>query len=247
MMFLCACTIYGQDGKIMNSDRLYLLSPPETVNPFPDEAFHPLSLPDTTITQNAATTADEDTSEVSDKPKLLPDKMSFGETFFWGEHGLWRRLGISSELSPEVRKHELGLRRTMLTIHQISGFATVALMWTTAYYGQQVINGHTNLGNTKSNLATATILAYSFTALMSLLSPPPLIRRDEEGTIGTHKLLAWIHVAGMIITPILANNIKERIPGTHQSFLNLDRAHVHQVAGYITTAVFTAAMITVTF
>lgn len=189
---------------------------------------------------------DEDSTAQPVQAKLLPDNLSFIERSFWGEHGLFRSTGLAP-LTPESRKAELGLRRTMLTAHQIGGFVTLAAMLTTCYYGQRVIDGRRDLGDTKSTLAGITVLSYSVTGLLALLSPPPMLRRDEQSTTNTHKLLAWAHVAGMILTPILANNIHERAPGTHKQIWNMDKAHFHQVSGYITTALFTAAMLTVTF
>jgi hypothetical protein len=79
------------------------------------------------------------------------------------------------------------------------------------------------------------------TGLLSVLSPPPLIRRDETSTTTIHKTLAWVHAAGMILTPILGLAINKR--GTSIS----DKAHYHQIAAYITTAVFAASMIIITF
>ena len=183
-----------------------------------------------------------DTTFVTTKPRLLPKNISFAENFLWGENGFFRKVGLSLPLTPEVRKHELEIRRTMLTAHQIGGFATLGLMLATVYYGQKVIDGQRQLGDTHQTLAGLTIASYTLTGLLAILSPPPLIRRDdEESTTTIHKTLAWLHVAGMIITPILASYI-----GGHKSF-NIDKAHVHQIAGYLTTAVFAASLIVVTF
>jgi hypothetical protein len=179
------------------------------------------------------------------KPKLLPDNMSLMERGLWGESGLLRSIGISSPLTPEVRKHELAVRRTMLSIHQIGGFITLGFMLATCYYGQKIIDGgvtgRRNYQSTKNTLVAFTISSYSLTALLSILSPPPLIRRDESSTTTTHKTLAWLHVAGMIVTPILGTLISRN----HK--FNMDAAHVHQIGGYITTAIFAASMIVVTF
>jgi len=179
------------------------------------------------------------------KPKLLPDKMSLMEKGLWGEHGILRGIGLAPELTRESRIKELQLRRTMLSIHQIGGFASLGLMLATCYYGQRIIDGgvegRRNYESTKNALVTATIATYSLTALLSILSPPPLIRRDEFSTTTLHKTLAWLHVAGMIITPILGSLIN-----THRVF-HTDKAHYHQVAGYLTTAIFASAMIVITF
>ena len=175
------------------------------------------------------------------EPKLLPDRMSFGEKFFWGKSGLFRELGIVGPLSLSERKNELKIRRTMLTAHQIAGFTTLALMWTTAYFGQRVIDGNRRLGDTHQAFVTATILSYALTGLLAVLSPPPLIRRDEVGTVTIHKTLAWIHLTGMILTPIIGGMIR------HRHSFNMKAARFHQVAGYLTTATFTAAVLVIVF
>ncbi len=175
------------------------------------------------------------------QPKLLPENMSFMEKLLWGEDGLTRKTGLVDPLSPEEREYELSIRRSMLTAHQIGGFTTLALMLTADYFGQRVIDGHRRLGDNHQLFVAATLVSYSLTALLAVLSPPPLIRRDEESTTTIHKTLAWIHAAGMIATPILGGMI-----GGRRHF-NISKAHFHQIAAYITTAVFASAMIVVTF
>ena len=177
------------------------------------------------------------------KTRLLPENISFGEKLFWGENGIFRTIGIVGPLAPEERKSELDIRRFMLTTHQISGFVTLALMMTAAYYGQRTLdaNGSRTLGNTHIEFVDATIVTYSLTALLAVLSPPPLIRRDEESTTTLHKTLAWIHAIGMIVTPILGSYVETK------RRLNIDQAHFHQVAGYITTGVFATSLIVITF
>lgn len=175
------------------------------------------------------------------KPRLLPKRISFMEKFLWGEKGFVRNIGLVPPLTPDERINELHIRRTMLTAHQIGGFTTLALMLSAAYFGQRVIDGNRRMGDIHQTLVTATMISYSLTGLLAILSPPPLIRRDEGGTVVIHKTLAWIHLAGMIITPILGSMI-----GGRRHF-NINKAHFHQVAGYITTAVFTASMLVITF
>ena len=176
------------------------------------------------------------------KVKLLPDNISFGEKLFWGENGIFRSLGLASPLTIESRKSELSLRRGMLTAHMIGGFTTLGLMYATVFVGQKMIDGRRDLLPTHQTLVLATVVSYSLTGLLSILSPPPLIRRDDDsGTITIHKILAWIHVAGMIITPILGSLIAQ-----HRNY-NETMARVHQISAYFTTAVFTAAMIVITF
>jgi hypothetical protein len=65
------------------------------------------------------------------------------------------------------------------------------------------------------------------------------------GTTTIHKLLAWIHVAGMILTPIIGSTVSQRT-NNRTLGINIDKAHFHQYAGYLTTAVFAASMIVIT-
>jgi len=171
--------------------------------------------------------------------RLLPANMSFMERGLWGEDGFLRNVGIASPLTPEVRKTELGLRRTMLTAHQIGGFVTLGLMVSAVYTGQKVLNGDPAFRNTHQSLVLGTIISYSVTGALAILSPPPSIRRDEVSTITIHKTLAWVHFAGMILTPILGAAIHRNSTASKERF--------HQVSAYITTATFAASMIVVTF
>jgi hypothetical protein len=208
-------------------------------------SIYPHAIIDTTIEESSP---EGDTLVQEEKPKLLPDQISFGEKLFWGENGVFRGLGIASPLTPEVRRHELVVRRTMLTMHQIGGFLALAAMIGTAWTGQRTIDLPRNkaLKTAHQKMIVATITTYSITGLLSILSPPPLIRRDEGGTTAIHKTLAWFHVAGMILTPILGSMVSQR--GVKGSLgINIDKAHFHQYAGYITTAIFAASMIVITF
>ncbi len=198
-----------------------------------------------TLTSDTST---HDSASAAPKRKLLPDNMSWMERSLWGEAGMIRGIGIASPLTPEVRKSELGLRRTMLSIHQIGGFVTVGLMAATCYYGQRYLNTYPNvtegnahsLYNTHQSLVTATIISYSATGLLSILSPPPLIRRDEYSTITLHKTLAWVHFAGMVLTPIIAKMIGRNIE-------DYKMAQFHQISAYITLTALTASMVVMTF
>jgi hypothetical protein len=189
----------------------------------------------------------QDSASRASQSRLLPKNISFGEQLMWGNNGVMRGIGIVPALSPKERKFELSLRRTMLTTHQIGGFITLGLMASTAYFGQQVLNENSDpsrrreLLRTHKTLITATIISYTTTGLLSVLSPPPLIRRDENSTTTLHKTLAWVHMAGMILTPIIGTTIKH-------SGANYDQvAQFHQIAGYVTLATFATSMIVITF
>ena len=212
------------------------------VNPFsnPSIVTKPL-FPITDFDSTESVFGNVDSLFNDNQPKLLPENISLMENLLWGKSGLTREIGLIAPLSPEERDYELSIRRTMLTAHQLGGFATLALMLTADYFGQRVIDGNRRLGDTHQKMVAATIVSYSLTGLLAILSPPPLIRREENSTTTLHKTLAWVHAAGMILTPILGSMI-----GGRRHF-NIDKAHYHQISGYLTTAIFASAMIVVTF
>ena len=246
--FILMMSVFG----LLNSQKTYSQnfipentpSNPMAYNLYPF-SIYPHAVADTTLEEASP---EGDTLAQDEKPKLLPDQISFGEKLFWGEHGVFRGLGIASPLTPEVREHELAVRRTMLTMHQIGGFLALAAMIGTAWTGQRTIDLPRNraLKSAHQKMIVATITTYSITGLLSILSPPPLIRRDEGGTTSIHKTLAWFHVAGMILTPIIGSMVSQRGVKGSQG-INENKARFHQYAGYITTAIFAASMIVITF
>jgi hypothetical protein len=177
------------------------------------------------------------------KRKLIPTNASFMERYLWDEDGLFRKIGFASPLTPEVRRSELSLRRNMLTAHLIGGFVTLGSMITTCYYGQKMIDDGGKLRSNRSNhqlFVTITIASYSATGLLAVLSPPPMIRRDEISTTTIHKTLAWVHFLGMVVTPIIGASI-------HRHATTSQIAHFHQASAYITTAALAASLIVITF
>ena len=120
--------------------------------------------------------------ESSDSQELLPERMLLSQRIFWGEKGLFRKVGWAP-LDMEQREKELRLRRTMLTAHQFVGYATLAGM-----------------------------LALYFTdAGLSLFAPPPLVNKKVKGwsSMKAHKALATIHLSAMIATQMLAEENKK--------------------------------------
>ena len=197
----------------------------------------------------------DSTEMAKPKIKLLPDHLGNMEKIFWSENGIFRTTGIAS-LTPPERKIELSVRRTMLNVHQIGGFTTLALFIPTLILGQRNINMRNavaegkgtfdrNLSNTHQLLGDLTFGAYMATALLALFSPPPLIRRDEWSTVSLHKTLAIIHFTGMVAIPILA------VLAAHEERIDFTKAQslqrAHQIVAYTTFAAFTASMIVITF
>jgi hypothetical protein len=167
---------------------------------------------------------------------LLPNRLGPMEQVLWSEHGFMRR-AFDFPLTPDSREQEMRIRRTMLNVHQVGGYVTLASMLATCTIGQLIINGDTGLNGLKSASATATILLYFSTAMMSIFTPPPLVRHPGWSTTSTHKLLGIFHFSGMVLTPIVGTMIEDK-----HSVQTL-----HQVSGYATTAIFGAALLVMTF
>ena len=187
------------------------------------------------------------------KMKLLPDHLSPMESFLWGDGGIMRSTGWFP-LTSESRKSELGVRRTMLTAHQIGGFLTFGLFIPTLIIGQRNLanwnnasNGHQldrKLNNLHQMMGILTFSSYMATASLAIFAPPPLIRRGDWSTTTLHKTLAWVHFVGMIATPILGSLSAGKS-------LSLSAAQnlrtIHQITAYTTFAAFSASMIILTF
>jgi hypothetical protein len=225
----------GNDLSLERGWKKMLPDPPLVASPFDlraDGVFRDQS-PDPEGTDSSQTLAHR---------RLLPENMSFMERGLWGENGFFRKIGIAGPLSVESRKEELSARRTMLTMHQVGGVVTLGLMVSAVYCGQQVLNGHRGYRSWHQGFVTGTIIAYSTTGLLAVLSPPPLIRRDEFSTITLHKTLAWVHFVGMVVTPILGASLH------HNHTLNYDQlARYHQISAYITASALLASMLVITF
>ncbi|MEI6948550.1 hypothetical protein V9K67_15255 [Paraflavisolibacter sp. H34] len=168
---------------------------------------------------------------------LLPQKMLFTQRAFWGERGLYRKLGWAP-LTPQGREKELRLRRTMLTLHQVLGFITAAEMAAQGVVGYKLYKGNEKMLETHEALAGGIITTYTLTALMSLTAPPPLINRDKGVTsIRLHKWLAIAHLTGMVVTNVLAGKIED----------NPDLKPYHRAAALGTFGTFTAAIVVIKF
>ena len=177
------------------------------------------------------------------KPRLLPANMSFVERALWDEDGIFRGMGIASPLTAEGRKSELTVRRTMLSVHQVGGFVTLGCMVTAVWYGQHTLDHPLDRSYRRMHqtFVTASIISYSATGLLAVLSPPPVIRRDEVSTTTIHKTLAWVHFIGMVATPILGSMLSRNRQVSYDQV-----ARFHQVSAYITTAALAGSMIVIT-
>lgn len=180
-------------------------------------------------------------SSTSTQQDILPKKMLFTQRWAWGEHGFLRG---NKTITPELRSDDMKIRRKMLIAHQIGGILTLGGFVGQAIVGPKLYNtprtdpNYRNLKDTHDLLALSVNTTYSFTALMALFAPPPMVNRDKGlSAIRLHKWLAVVHLAGMLATNILA----AQIDGNQNSNL----LPYHRAAAYTTFASYAAAMIVI--
>ena len=192
--------------------------------------------------QNDTTKVEDDllnslTSDSVASVKLLPDHMLPTQRILWGNKGLMRSFN-SFKLTPENRAKELKIRRTMLVIHQGLGALTSLGMMGQAVVGMKLYNGDGSVKELHEGLAMGVNITYFTTATMSLFSPPKMLNeRKGYSSIKVHRYLAVLHLAGMITTNILADELESRP----------DLRKWHRAAAITTLASFVAAEIIIKF
>ena len=202
----------------------------------------PTAVADTT--QPAAQSADDLLGSLTDAipaAPLLPDHMLITQRVFWGKKGLMRLTG-ALPLTTEGRSKELNIRRTMLKLHQIGGFVTLAGFLAQGIIGSQLYKAqgedYVRLRSLHETMSKAVTISYATTALLSLTTPPPAVgQRRGLSTIKLHKYLAVVHMVGMIATNVLGNRILK----------NPELKPYHRTAAYTTFAAFTTAIIVLKF
>jgi len=166
------------------------------------------------------------------KQELFPKKMLFTQRWAWGEHGFMRK-GVP--VTPEIREHDMLIRRKMLIRHQQLGYITLGGMVAQGIVGPILYNNQDNssIKSLHEALGLAVNVTYSLTAIKSLFAPPPMLNRDKGITsIRLHKWLAIAHLSGMIATNILASQTED-----HPNLKSY-----HRSAAYFTFASFAAAV-----
>lgn len=142
---------------------------------------------------------------VDEEPvSLLPERMLFTQRAFWGEKGLYRRMGIAPKvLTAESREKELKARRAMFKFHQALGLVAAGGMIAQAFLGTKLYNGGFEIRETHNKVATGTNIVYGTTALLAFTAPPPMVNRKKFDNIKLHKILSAVHLSGMITTNVL--------------------------------------------
>ena len=150
------------------------------------------------------------TNDSAEQVKLLPDHMLPTQRLLWGNKGLMRSFN-SFKLTPENRAKELKVRRTMLVLHQGFGALTSLGMIGQAIVGMKLYNGDKNMKELHEGLAVGVNVTYFTTATLSLFSPPKMLNeRKGYSSIKIHRYLAVLHMAGMITTNVLAEQLESK-------------------------------------
>ena len=171
--------------------------------------------------------------ETAKDESLLPNRMIFTQRALWGNKGLLRKAGIFP-LNVEQREKELKLRRSMLKIHQVIGYLTLAGMVTQGFLGGKLYNNwERGLYNTHKTVGNLTSISYFTGAGLSLFAPPPLINKKTKGlsSIKAHKYLASVHFSAMLATNIFKNRNKQ----------------IHKISAYTAVGSFAAAVLVFNF
>ncbi len=191
------------------------------------------------ITESDSLLADLDTNTT--QTQLLPDKMLLTQRIFWGEKGLYRKIGIAPKLTAENRAKELKVRRTMFKIHQAMGVLTAAGMLAQGFLGARLYKAggddYTRIKRAHEATATGINIAYATTALMAFTAPPGMFNRKGISNVKVHKYLSYIHLTGMITTNVLAHKISD----------NFKLKPYHRAAAYTTFGAYFASMIVLKF
>ncbi len=151
----------------------------------------------------------------------------------------------SSETQGNAKEQALLNRRShMLHIHQDLGLITmiplVATVVSGGFAGGRA--SHTGARELHAILGTATAALYGATAYYAIAAPK-IKGVKKKGPIRLHEAMAWIHMPGMILTPILgAMAYSQRSKGERVHGI----ARLHGEVAIITLAAYTIALLSVT-
>ncbi|MBO0862251.1 MAG: carboxypeptidase regulatory-like domain-containing protein [Chloracidobacterium sp.] len=154
-------------------------------------------------------------------------------------------LGFSpSQTQGSVAEQERLDRRTrMLKLHQKLGLITTAPLVATVILGASAGGRQesSTIRDVHAAIGSATVGLYAATAYYSIFAPR-IPGTDTRGPIRVHKILAWIHGAGMVLTPILGEMaFSQKSKGEKVHGL----ASLHGPVGIITAGAYGAAILSV--
>ena len=146
--------------------------------------------------------------------------------------------------------HQLSRRRTMLQLHQLGGYATMATLTAAVVLGQvNYLDKYGGGGDTGRWMTPHAIAAFTaagvFTAtgLLAILAPSPLETPARVDTVTLHKIAMAVATAGMVAQVVLGP-----ITGSKEGQLSQrDFALAHQIIGYTTLVATYTGFLVLTF
>jgi len=146
--------------------------------------------------------------------------------------------------------HQLSRRRTLLQLHQLGGYATMATLTAAVVLGQvNYLDKYGGGGDTGRWITPHAIAAFTaagvFTAtgLLAILAPSPLEKPLRVDTATLHKVAMAVATAG-----ILAQVVLGPITASKEGQLSQrDFALAHQIVGYTTLVATYAGFLVLTF
>ena len=134
----------------------------------------------------------------------FPENMPFHTKILWGETGIIRKIN----LAPETRQKELLLRVKMLQLHQKLAMGSLGLFFYQAYIGNQMANGnYDKYHDLHKSMSKVVWSSYMTSAALSYFAPPGMKYSDKISSMKVHRILSWLHFAGMASIPFLGHNI----------------------------------------
>jgi len=139
----------------------------------------------------------------------------------------------------------LDKRSHMLKLHQRYGLIALAPLLATVLTGGGAKDSSTSSGsrNLHAALGLTSVTFYSLSAYYAIAAPK-IEGTEARGRIRLHKALAWVHGAGMILTPILgALAYQQKQNGEHVHGI----ASAHGTVAVTTVIAYGAAILTEVF
>ena len=133
----------------------------------------------------------------------LPKNMPIHTKILWGENGILRKV----KLAPETRQKELQLRVKMLQLHQKIALGSLGAFFYQSYLGKQMVDGNYKYHDLHSSMSKVVWSSYMTSAALSYFAPPGMKYSDKLSSMKIHRILSWVHFAGMASIPFLGYNI----------------------------------------
>ena len=141
-------------------------------------------------------------------------------------------------------------RRTMLTIHQAMGLATLTTLAATVVVGQLNFNDRYRGGGDTgrydawhTGLVIGTSTLFVGTGILGLFAPTPFKKELRLDTITLHKFFVSLATAGMLTQVVLG-----LVTASQEGKLSqVDLASAHQVVGYATLGAVGAGALMIVF